>query len=146
MGLRGDLHDRTDEAYAHGWLGDIEELTIGLAAANDKLDDLDRLTTRKTTVHPQHLRHACALTTTTGPGSTSTVKSKSNGMRSVAELLAWSELTGARITQRPRCFEHIGPDLAVAHPGPPPLPERRGSVPETVVRILTQVGSQPSAS
>lgn len=49
--LRDNLHDRIDEAHTQGWLGDIEGLTVSLSAANDKLDDLDRLTTRKTTVH-----------------------------------------------------------------------------------------------
>jgi hypothetical protein len=49
--LRDNLHDRIDEAHDQGWLGDIEGLTVSLNAANDKLDDLDRLTTRRSTVH-----------------------------------------------------------------------------------------------
>jgi predicted nuclease with TOPRIM domain len=43
--------NRIDEAHAQGWLGDIEGLTVSFTAANDKLDDLDRLSTRRTTVH-----------------------------------------------------------------------------------------------
>jgi hypothetical protein len=49
--LRDNLHDRLAEAHDHGWLGDIEGLTISLTTANDKLADLDKLATRQNTVH-----------------------------------------------------------------------------------------------
>jgi len=49
--LRDNLHDRITEAHDHGWLGDIEGLTISLTAANDKLGGLDKLATRQNTVH-----------------------------------------------------------------------------------------------
>lgn len=51
VGLRDNLHDRIAEATDHGWLGDVEGLTISLTAANDKLADLDKLATRQSTVH-----------------------------------------------------------------------------------------------
>jgi hypothetical protein len=49
--VRDNLHDRLAEAHDHGWLGDIEGLTISLTTANDKLADLDKLATRQNTVH-----------------------------------------------------------------------------------------------
>lgn len=49
--VRDNLHDRITEAGDQGWLGEIEGLQISLAAADSKLTDLDRLTTRQTTVH-----------------------------------------------------------------------------------------------
>ena len=49
--VRDNLRDRITEARDQGWLGEIEGLQISLAAADSKLTDLDRLTTRRTTVH-----------------------------------------------------------------------------------------------
>jgi hypothetical protein len=46
-----DNQDRIAEAHEQRWLGEIEGLTINVAAANDKLADLDKLAARQTTVH-----------------------------------------------------------------------------------------------
>jgi hypothetical protein len=49
--LHDNLQDRIAEAHEQRWLGEIEGLTISVAAANDKLADLDKLAARQTTVH-----------------------------------------------------------------------------------------------
>ena len=49
--VRDNLRDRITEAEQQGWLGEIEGLKTSLAAADTKLTDLKRLTTRQTTVH-----------------------------------------------------------------------------------------------
>lgn len=46
-----NLQARISEAEQQGWLGEIGGLTISLTAAEAKLADLDRLTSRQTTVH-----------------------------------------------------------------------------------------------
>ncbi|WP_261562503.1 MULTISPECIES: site-specific integrase [Frankia] len=62
--VRDNIQDRITEAEQQGWLGDIEGLTISLAAANTKLTDLDRLTSRQATVHlgMPDLHHLAART------------------------------------------------------------------------------------
>ncbi|MEX5710705.1 site-specific integrase [Parafrankia sp. FMc6] len=65
--VHGNLQARISEAEQQGWLGEIEGLTISLAAAEAKLTDLDRLTNRQTTVHlgMPSVHHLVARTITT---------------------------------------------------------------------------------
>ncbi|MEU5610535.1 site-specific integrase [Streptomyces sparsogenes] len=46
-----NLHARVDEAKQQGWLGEIAGLEVSLAAANDKLSAMNRLTERHGVVH-----------------------------------------------------------------------------------------------
>ncbi|MFE7666399.1 tyrosine-type recombinase/integrase [Streptomyces celluloflavus] len=46
-----NLHARVDEAKQQGWLGEIAGLEVSLAAANDKLAAMNRLTERHGPVH-----------------------------------------------------------------------------------------------
>lgn len=49
--IRDNLLARIDEAHHEGWLGEVDGLTISLTGANQKLAQLDELTTRAETVH-----------------------------------------------------------------------------------------------
>ncbi|HCU93263.1 MAG TPA: site-specific integrase, partial [Actinobacteria bacterium] len=50
-GLCGNLQARIDEAQREGWLGEAEGLKVSLAAARQKLAQLDDLARRRTTIH-----------------------------------------------------------------------------------------------
>ena len=41
-----NLGDRINEAPDHGWLGEVDGLQTSLAAATEKLTNLDRISTR----------------------------------------------------------------------------------------------------
>lgn len=49
--IRDNLAARIDEAKRQRWLGEVEGLKVSLAAANQKLAQLDALATRRTTIH-----------------------------------------------------------------------------------------------
>ena len=50
--IRGNLHDRIAEAEREGWPGEIEGLKVSLAAAEDKLAQIDTaLHRREQAVH-----------------------------------------------------------------------------------------------
>ena len=49
--MRDNLHDRVAEAKQHGWLGEVDGLTVSLAGAEQKLARLDELAARSTTTH-----------------------------------------------------------------------------------------------
>lgn len=51
MGIRDNLTARIDEAHQQGWIGEAEGLKVSLAAAEQKLAQLDTLTARRTTIH-----------------------------------------------------------------------------------------------
>jgi hypothetical protein len=46
VGIIHDLGDRIKEARDHGWLGEVDGLQTSLAAATEKLTNLDRISTR----------------------------------------------------------------------------------------------------
>jgi hypothetical protein len=46
-----NLHARVEEAKQQGWLGEIAGLKVSLAAANDKLTAMNRLTERHGVAH-----------------------------------------------------------------------------------------------
>lgn len=46
--IHDNLAERITEAEREGWLGETEGLTISLAAARDKLEQLDRTAARRT--------------------------------------------------------------------------------------------------
>jgi hypothetical protein len=50
-GLCGNLQARIDEAEREGWLGEAEGLKVSLAAARQKLAQLDELARRRSTIH-----------------------------------------------------------------------------------------------
>ena len=50
-GLCDNLQARIDEAHREGWLGEAEGLKVSLAAAQQKLAQLDDLTRRRSTIH-----------------------------------------------------------------------------------------------
>jgi hypothetical protein len=39
--IRENLHARITEAEREGWLGDVEQLTVSLAATDDKISQID---------------------------------------------------------------------------------------------------------
>jgi Site-specific recombinase XerD len=49
--IRDNLHARIDEAQREGWLGEVEGLKVSLAAAEQKLAQLDGTARRPATVH-----------------------------------------------------------------------------------------------
>ncbi|MGH7750736.1 MAG: hypothetical protein ACREQ5_39090, partial [Candidatus Dormibacteria bacterium] len=49
--IRDNLATRIDEAEHERWLGEVDGLKVSLAAANQKLAQLDALATRRTTIH-----------------------------------------------------------------------------------------------
>jgi hypothetical protein len=49
--IRDNLAARVDEAQRERWLGEVEGLKVSLAAANQKLAQLDDLAARRTTIH-----------------------------------------------------------------------------------------------
>ncbi|MFI6506110.1 tyrosine-type recombinase/integrase [Streptosporangium sp. NPDC050855] len=49
--IRDNMIDRIAEAEKHGWLGDVEQLGVTLAAANGKLAQLDERARRATTIN-----------------------------------------------------------------------------------------------
>lgn len=51
VGIRDNLIARIDEAHQQGWIGEAEGLKVSLAAAKQKLAQLDELTARRTTIH-----------------------------------------------------------------------------------------------
>jgi hypothetical protein len=51
VGIRDNLITRIDEAHQQGWIGEAEGLKVSLAAAKQKLAQLDDLTARRTTIH-----------------------------------------------------------------------------------------------
>ncbi|MGW2256010.1 hypothetical protein ACWCXH_38585 [Kitasatospora sp. NPDC001660] len=46
--IRENLHARIAEAEREGWLGDVEQLTVSLAATDDKISQIDVNEKRKT--------------------------------------------------------------------------------------------------
>ena len=51
VGIRDNLRTRIDEARRGGWTGEAEGLTVSLAAAQQKLAQLDEVTARRTAMH-----------------------------------------------------------------------------------------------
>jgi integrase len=51
LDIRDNLRTRIDEARREGWIGEAEGLAISLAAAEQKLVQLDELTARRATIH-----------------------------------------------------------------------------------------------
>jgi len=51
LDIRDNLRTRIDEARREGWIGEAEGLAISLAAAQQKLAQLDELTARRATIH-----------------------------------------------------------------------------------------------
>lgn len=49
--LRDNLQARIDEAQREGWLGEAEGLKVSLAAARQKLSQLDELARRRSAIH-----------------------------------------------------------------------------------------------
>ncbi|MEU1631088.1 hypothetical protein ABZ746_38775 [Streptomyces sp. NPDC020096] len=45
--IRENLHARIAEAEREGWLGDVEQLTVSLAATDDKISQIDANVRRK---------------------------------------------------------------------------------------------------
>ncbi|MER6174029.1 MULTISPECIES: recombinase [Streptosporangiaceae] len=45
--IRENLHARIAEAEREGWLGDVEQLTVSLAATDDKISQIDARERRK---------------------------------------------------------------------------------------------------
>jgi hypothetical protein len=46
VGIIRNLGDRIQEGREHGWLGEVDGLQTSLAAATEKLTNLDRISTR----------------------------------------------------------------------------------------------------
>lgn len=65
--IRDNLLARIDEAHHEGWLGEVDGLKISLAGAEQKLAQLDELTTRTATIHlgMPHYSHLVGRATTT---------------------------------------------------------------------------------
>jgi hypothetical protein len=51
VGIRDNLVARIEEAQREGWIGEAEGLEVSLAAAKQKLAQLDDLAARRTTIH-----------------------------------------------------------------------------------------------
>lgn len=49
--IRDNLLDRIAEAHHEGWLGEVDGLNVSLAAARNKLAQLDALAARRRPVH-----------------------------------------------------------------------------------------------
>ncbi|WP_188193308.1 hypothetical protein [Nonomuraea sp. SYSU D8015] len=45
--IRENLHARIAEAEREGWLGDVEQLTVSLAATDDEISQIDARERRK---------------------------------------------------------------------------------------------------
>jgi hypothetical protein len=48
--IHDNLGARIDEAKRHGWAGEVEGLKVSLAAANQKLAQMDEITARRSTI------------------------------------------------------------------------------------------------